>query len=277
MTLLARLRHFVMENQIMVVFFGILAGFLFPAVFKPIAAYGSFLLMLIFFTSSLRLSLEELADYAKDWRMVLLTTLFMLVFLPVAMWLPPRIFAPDWALPFLIVGAMPTGMTIALIADYFGGRASLAIMIVIVTSLFAPFSIPFVMELTVGRAVEIDASGMFRSLAQAIILPFLASWAVQRAAGKAVKRRDALWRTLSIAAFGVLIASIVSKTVGDGSDGAFESLLSLESAVALAAGFAVIVGVTWLSYRVSTWKSVPERVTIALCMVYMNFTLSLYV
>ena len=67
--------------------------------------------MLIFFTSSLRLSLDELKNYAKDWKMVVLTSLFMLVFLPVAMWLPPRIFAPDWALPFLIVGAMPTGMT----------------------------------------------------------------------------------------------------------------------------------------------------------------------
>ena len=54
MTFAEHVRHFLLENQIMVVFVALLAGFLYPAAFKPIAAYGPWLLILIFFTSSLR-------------------------------------------------------------------------------------------------------------------------------------------------------------------------------------------------------------------------------
>src|SRR3989344_2086734 len=106
MSTVERLKHLFTENQIMIVFLGLLAGFLLPGAFKPLAGYGTILLMLIFFTSSLRLSLDELLAYAKDWKMLLLTSFFMLIFLPVAMWLPPALFAPNWALAFLIVGAM---------------------------------------------------------------------------------------------------------------------------------------------------------------------------
>ena len=80
MAIWKQVAHFFTENQIMVVFLALLLGFLFPSFFRPIAPYGSYLLILIFFASSLRLSLGELAVYAKDWKMLAMATVFMLVF-----------------------------------------------------------------------------------------------------------------------------------------------------------------------------------------------------
>lgn len=267
-----RLRHLFLENQIMVVFVALILGFLFPATFKPLAAYGSVLLMLVFFTSSLRLSLGELLAYAKDWKMLVLTGAFMLVFLPIAMWLPPRIFAPEWALPFLIVGAMPTGMTIALIAEYFGGKTTLALVITAVTSLAAPFTIPLVFKYVIGQSVPIPALKLFGDLLFTIVLPFGVAAVVQRSAKAFVKAHDIWWKQISIVAFGVLVAAIVADTT-EGST----VVLGWDEVGILIVMLVYMGGLTWLGYVMAYWRSAPERATIALCMIYMNNTLALFI
>jgi BASS family bile acid:Na+ symporter len=248
------------------------AGLLFPSFFRPVAPYGAFLLMAIFFTSSLRLSLDELLSYAKDWKMVALSTFFMLVFLPFAMWLPPRIFAPDWALPFLIVGAMPTGMTIALIAEYFGGKTTLALVITAATSLLAPFTIPLVFKLAVGQQVPIPALKMFGELLYTIVLPFGIAALVQRRAPAFIKKHDPLWKEISIVAFGVLIAAIVADTTSGST-----VTIGWDEVGILVVMLVYLGGLTWLAYGMAWWRTPSEKATIALCMVYMNNTLALFI
>ncbi|MFH1078123.1 MAG: bile acid:sodium symporter [Patescibacteria group bacterium] len=272
MTFLSRIRTLFAENQIMIVLIALVAGLLFPAVFRPVAPFGAYLLMLIFFTSSLRLSFGELVTYAKDWKMALLATFFMLVFMPVAMWLPPRFFAPDWALPFLIVGAMPTGMTIALIAEYFGGKTTLALVITAVTSLLAPFTIPLVFKYTVGQDVPIPVLKMFLELLLTIVLPFGVAMLVQRGIPTFIKKHDKAWSEISIVAFGILIAGIVADTT-EGST----ITLGWDEVGILFVMLAYIGGLVWLAYRMAWWRTAGEKATIALCMIYMNNTLALFI
>lgn len=272
MSIVDRLKHLFTENQIMIVFLGLLAGFLFPAVFKPIAAWGSALLMLIFFTSSLRLSLDELAEYAKDWKMLSLTSFFKLIFLPFAMWLPCAIFAPEWALPFLIVGAVPTGMTIALIAEYFGGKTTLALVITAVTSLLAPFTIPVVFQVLIGQSVPIPTLKLFTDLLLTIVVPFLLAAVVQRKAKAFVRKHDVWWRQISVLAFGVLVAAIVADTTAGST-----VVLGWDEVGILLVMLIYMGGLTWLGYVMDYWRTASEKATIALCMVYMNNTLALFI
>lgn len=267
-----RLKHFLTENQITVVFIAIVAGFIFPATFKPVAAFGTPLLILIFFTSSLRLSFNELKGYAKDWKMLAVTSFFMLVFLPIAMWFPAHIFAPDWALPFLIVGAMPTGMTIALIAEYFGGKTTLALVITAVTSLLAPFTIPLVFLFVIGQSIPIPTLKLFTDLLLTIVLPFGVAAIVQRKAKKFVKTHDNLWRQISIITFGLLIAGIVADTTAGST-----VVLGWDEVGILIVMMIYMGGLTWLAYAMAWWRTSSEKTTIALCMVYMNNTLALFI
>lgn len=267
-----KLKHIVTENQITVVFLALVAGFLFPGIFKPIASYGTYLLMFIFFTSSLRLSLSELAGYAKDWRMLVLATGFMLLFMPLAMWLPPRVFAEDWALPFLIVGAMPTGMTIALIAEFFGGKTTLALVITAATSLIAPFTIPLVFQVLIGQSVPIPTFQLFTDLLITIVVPFLIAAIIQHKVPTFVKAHDAWWRQLSVVSFGVLIAGIVADTTAGST-----IVLGWDEIGILMIMLVYMGGIMWLAYIMAWWRLPPERATIALCMIYMNNTLALFI
>lgn len=268
-------RSFLSEHQISVVFLGILAGLFLPGIFRPVHDWNTLLLQVIFFLSALRVNIRDLGAYARDGKMEVLIVLFKLVVLPLAIFLPLQFIAPDWALAYVIMLSAPTGMTIALVADFFHGKTALAIVITIVTSVLAPFSMPFLLTAIVGRDIPIDTFGMLRSLASAILLPFVCAWVVQWLAPRFVKKESNAWRTLSVAAFGLLIASIVSKTTG-GETG-FTFALSWRVLAIMLASFGAIVALLYGAYRMIYWRTVPERVTIALCMAYVNNTLSLYI
>ncbi len=272
MKILSRLKQIFSENQIMVVLLGIVAGLVFPKYFRPIAPYGTYLLILIFFVSSLRLNINEIIAYGKDWKMLLLSNSFMLVFLPLLLWAPCAAFAPDWAMAFLIMGAMPTGMTIALIADLFGGKTTLALVITATTSLLAPFTIPAVFWVVMGRAVPVPVFSMFFNLIVTIVLPFAVATLVQRKAPKIVKRYDFWWREISIVAFGVLIAAIVGDTTGNG-----PIVLTVRDVGLVVVMLIYTAGLTAVSYFMTFWRTNSEKATIALCMVYLNNTLALFI
>ncbi len=272
MNVFVRIRHIIADNQILIVLAAMIAGIVFPNTFKFLAPFSTPLLILIFFTSSLRLQLQELLGYARDWRLLILSNAMMLIIMPILMWIPVHLFAPDWALAFLIVGAMPTGLTIALIADLFGGKTSLAMLVSVTTSLLAPLTVPLVFLLVLGQSVAIPVVSLFSSLFLTIVIPFIAAMVVKNRAPTFVRKHDLLWRESSLIIFGLLIAAIVADTV----QGA-PITLGWDEAGIVAVMVVFMGGIAWLAYGLTAWRVPAERITIALCMVYMNNTLALYV
>jgi BASS family bile acid:Na+ symporter len=266
------LKRLLTENQILVILLGIILGLVFPEPLKVLNTYSTQLLILVFFFSSLRLSLGEVLSYAKDWRMLVITTLYMLVIMPFALFIPTSFLSQEWSVALLILGAMPTGMTIALMAEFFGGKTSLALVITTVTSLLAPFTIPLVTKIAIGQSVEIDTLGMFWSLSLTIVAPFVLAMLVKRAAPKQVEKLDGLWRNLSVAAFGVLITGIVASTQGGGG-----ITFTMRDAWMMLISMVLLGAMTWGGYYIVQWRSSADRMTIALCMLYMNNTLALFV
>lgn len=273
MNLIHKAKQLFSENQIMVVLLGIIAGLIFPKIFDPLAPYTTQMLILIFFCSSLRLELKEIIAYAKDWKMLSMANGFMLIVLPILMWLPLVLFAPDWAMAFLILGAMPTGMTIALIADLFGGKTTLALVITATTSLLAPLTIPLVFWVTIGQVVPVPVVSLFTNLFITIVLPFIVATYVKQKAPKFVVKHDFWWREISIITFGILIATIVADTVG--SEGRIT--LDYRDAGLVTVMLIYMSALIAVSYFMSWWRTNAEKATIALCIVYLNNTLSLYI
>lgn len=269
--LAAKFKRLLTENQVLVILLGVILGITLPAQLRFINAYSTQLLILVFFFSSLRLSLTEVVGYAKDWRMTLLASLYMLVIMPFALFFASRFLPTEWSVALLVLGAMPTGTTIALMAEFFGGKTSLALVITTMTSLLAPFTIPLVAKVAIGTTVEIDVVRMFFSLFLTIVAPFILGVLVQKAIPKTIKNHDAVWRNLSVAAFGFLITGIVADSSGAGIS------ISLFDGGVMLYALALLGALTWGGYYIATWRQPSERITIALCMLYMNNTLALFI
>lgn len=266
------LKKLITENQIMVVLLALILGLVFPSQLRWLNAYSTQLLISVFFFSSLRLTFGEIVGYAKDWKMLLVANAFMLVVIPLALYYPFLPFSREWAIALLILGAMPTGMTIALVADFFGGKTSLALLITTTTSLLAPLMIPLVFQIAVGQAIPIPVFQMFWSLFLTIVIPFILAMLVKRAVPKFVNKYDSIWRQLSVIAFGVLIAGIVADTGGN----TFISVTGKDVLI-LALSMIWLGIITAAAYELLPWRTPSERITVALCLIYLNNTLALFI
>ena len=163
-------------------------------------------------------------------------------------------------------------MTIALIADLFGGKTTLALVITATTSLLAPLTIPLLFWVVIGRAVPVPIFSLFFNLFITIVLPFVAATFFQRKAPKFVQHHDWWWREISIIAFGVLIAAIVADSTAQEA-----IVLSVRDVGLVIVMLIYTAGLTAFSFFMVWWRTNAEKATIALSMVYLNNTLALFI
>lgn len=239
--------------------------------------WNTLFLQIIFFLSSLKLDIDQFVLHLKDWKTILVTAGFMLIALPVlvrVLLLPFDGFIAGPALALFLLAAMPAGMTAPLLVEIVGGKQAMALVITVTTSLLAPLSIPIVTSLAYRASIEVDAFGMFRTLAMVIFLPFVFAIIVKRLSLKKVARIAPHTKPISILLLGLLIASAVAP-YADRLQASFVThpLTALFLLVLLFVFFTIL---HLLGYYVIWWKSKPDRQTITICLTYMNFTLAIY-
>lgn len=225
----------------------------------------------IFFLSALKIDFHEVRDALGDGKTLLISALFMLVLLPIVVFFVANTLYPDVAIAFLLLSAMPSGMTAPFLTSLAKGSEEYALVMTVITSLLAPLSVPLVVSLMVETDISIDAFAMFTRLAIIIFLPFFLAQIIKRIIPKTITHIEHSFTPVSTGLLAILIAFIVAKrpeeilALGDGG----ESLLFL---FALAILFIVL---HVLGYTAIWWKKKRERIAIAICLTYMNFTLAI--
>jgi BASS family bile acid:Na+ symporter len=236
-----------------------------------LAPYSTLFLCVIFFLSSLKINLKEIGKDIKDVPMLIMVNAWMLIILPIVTYMATRVVAPEFAVAFMLLAAMPVGMTSPLLAEVIGGRESLALVFTVTTSLLAPFTVPLMVKLMAGTSVTVGFWTMFISLAKVIFIPFAAAQLVHWLWPKQVAAFAPKSKPVSIVLLGLLIAGIVAgqaATILSGLNGPF--IMAIVWLFVLFALFHV------LGYFTVFWRSVSDRMTITLCVTYLNFTLAIY-
>jgi len=91
--------------------------------------------------------------------------------LPIVIFFCAQTIAPKYALPLVVLTAMPAGVSAAAFTGFFGGTVPLAFVLVVLTNISTPFLVPLLMQLTAGTVIRIDTVSIFRTLALAIFVP----------------------------------------------------------------------------------------------------------
>lgn len=263
--------HQLLESYVFILLFSLAAGLLLPQYAIRLAPYGTFFLGIIFFLSALKIDLQEILKYLKDGKMVAAVNFVMLIGLPVAVYYATRLVYPDLAIPFMLLAAMPAGMTSPLLSEICGGKQSLALVLTISTSLLAPFTVPLMVKLLAGATVQVDTLGMFLSLVKVIFVPFILANVVKRLWHRKIKATYFSFKPISTALLGLLIMGIVAKQAATILGGL--NLAFLLEVLALFALFALFHLVGWYTVW---WRKRDDRVTITICLTYLNFTLAIY-
>ena len=268
---IAKLFNRLLESYVFVLLFSLAVGLLLPQYAIFLAPYGTYFLGIIFFLSALKIDLKEVLKYLQDKKMIVAVNAMMLLILPVVVYYAMLFIYPALALPFLLLAAMPAGMTSPLLSEICGGKQSLALVLTISTSMLAPFTVPLIIKLLAGTTVHVDTLGMFLTLVYVIFIPFILANVVKYFWHKKIKATYFTFKPISTVLLGLLIMGIVAKqaaTILGGLNAGF--LIEVAALFALFAFFHVV------GYYTVWWRKRDDRVTITICLTYLNFTLAIF-
>ncbi|NTV22667.1 MAG: hypothetical protein HGB03_03880 [Candidatus Yonathbacteria bacterium] len=249
---------------------GVWIGTQFPTFVTAYPNISLYLLIGIFFLSSLTIDMRAVIHALRDARTVIPAVVFTLILLPFLAYVVTAPFAPALAISFLLLTAMPAGMTAPLLSELAGGEKHTALVITITSSLLAPFTVPFMVSVMAGHVVHVDGMAMFLRLVQAIILPFFVAQGIRIYALRGISSVSRFFTPFSTILLGGLIAFIVAKRPDE-----IVSLVTRgESLPELLAICALFISVHIVAYIVFFKKALPDRIALTVCMAYVNFTLA---
>jgi BASS family bile acid:Na+ symporter len=147
---------------------------IFPDFGSRFRALPFYCLMINFFLSYLSIDLASVGKVLKDHGAILFAFAVMkLAILPVIIYLVFYSAAPDYALSALLLTGVSAGVVAPMISNMVRGNSALVLVAVVITSVFAPLTLPALIKIVVAKEVTISFLPMLRLLATVIFIPIV--------------------------------------------------------------------------------------------------------
>lgn len=160
---------------VIVVLSSMAAGILFPDFGFFFQAMPMYCLMALFFLSYLSISLDAVWKTLKEHRgEILAFTVLKSLVLPIVLFFVFDYLAPTYALSALLLTGVSTGVVAPFVSNLVRGNSALVLVVVVITSMLAPVTLPALIQAVAAKQVEISLFGMIRMLAMVIFVPIAA-------------------------------------------------------------------------------------------------------
>ena len=158
-----------------VIFSSMLGGILIPewaSFFRP---YPVYLMMLLLFLSFLSISMRDIRDTLRHHTPTLIWLSFLkLILVPLTVYLIFKGIYPRYATAALLVTGISTGVVAPFISTLVNANVHLVLVMVVISSLLVPFTLPALIKVLLGRSVEISLTAMVQTLCMVIFVPIAA-------------------------------------------------------------------------------------------------------
>lgn len=250
----------------------LLCGLVFPSFFGSFQKYGSFLLQIVFFLTSLRMSFHGVWVEFRSWKTILWISVWMLILLPGLVFVLFYPFSPELRSSIILLAAMPVGMTTPLLTQLLQLNVSLALALTLATSVLAPVSVPIIINFLIPSIGAVDVNHLMSTLVQVIVIPFGLAQVVRAFFPNVVHRTRVWHKPCSLAFVGLLIAAITGHYQGE-----LLQRFTLEYGLGLLVMTLFFLGVHFIGYWIVWWRGSKDRLTVTFSVVYMNFTLAIFI
>ncbi|NMC95251.1 MAG: bile acid:sodium symporter [Syntrophorhabdus sp.] len=131
-------------------------------------------LMIIFFLSYLSIDIASIWTTLKSHSTeIAVFSITKLVILPVVFYFAFYFIAPGYALSALLLTGVSVGVVAPMISNMVHGNSALVLVIVVITSVAAPFTLPAVVKIIASKDVTISFMSMLQMLATVIFVPII--------------------------------------------------------------------------------------------------------
>ena len=240
-------------------------GLYWPALGRPLTPGLTYFLIFLLFLSFLQLEMEEVWTSWKKHGFYLLTLgIIKLLALPLSLYFLFHWLWPEYALPVLLLSGVSTGVTAPFISGLVGAQTTLVLGMVVLTSLFLPFSLPLLVRFLSGAELQLSFGAMFRVLALVIFFPALLVTILRRICPGLLERLSAVRYPLSLTCFACINLAIFSRYQGFFWERPLEILNTTLVAYLLAL---IFHGVGWMVFRE---QPVQVRLAQTVSLAYVN-------
>lgn len=159
---------------VFVVISSMAAAIIYPGFGSQFKALPFYCVMVNFFLSYLSIDLVSVWKALKGHSaQILVFTVTKLAILPVVIYLVFSFAAPDYALSALLLTGVSTGVVAPMISNMVRANSALVLVVVVITSMLAPFTLPALIKVVVAKEVTISFLSMLRMLATMIFIPII--------------------------------------------------------------------------------------------------------
>ncbi len=157
-----------------VVISSMVTAIIFPDFGSRFEALPFYSLIINFFLSYLSIDLEAVWKALRGHSaQIFVFTLMKLAALPLVLYYAFRVFAPDYALSVLLLTGVSTGVVAPMISNMVRGNSALVLVVVVITSVLMPFTLPTLIEVVVAKEVAISFIAMLKMLATVVFIPII--------------------------------------------------------------------------------------------------------
>jgi BASS family bile acid:Na+ symporter len=157
-----------------------ICGILFPSTGELFSPYLLVILGLLLFLNLIQLDFQDLISTFQRPKFLLILSIVKVIILPVTMYFVTNQIFPKYALSVLLLSGISTGLGAPFVTNYLGGRLSIIVGMVIITSLMVPFILPPLVYVLYNTEFSIPLFDMILLLVISLLVPLLGSGIIKK-------------------------------------------------------------------------------------------------
>jgi len=156
------------------------SGIIFPSLGEFFSPYILVILGLLLFLNLIQLNFQDLILTFKKPKLLFILSITKVLVIPVTMYFVTNQIYPKYALSVLLLSGISTGLGAPFVTNYVGGRLSIVVGMVIVTSLVVPFILPALVYILYNTKFSIPVFDMILLLVISLIVPLIGSGIIKK-------------------------------------------------------------------------------------------------
>ena len=155
-------------------------GILIPSIGELISPYILVILGILLFLNLIQLEFQDLVSTFKKPKLLFILSIMKVIVIPVTMYLVTSQVSPKHALSVLLLSGISTGLGAPFVTNYVGGKLSIIVGMVIVTSLAVPFILPMLVYVLFNTEFSIPIFDMILLLVVSLVFPLVTSGSIKK-------------------------------------------------------------------------------------------------
>ncbi len=198
--------HVIIEKYFWVFFIaGLVLGLIIPVYNDFLMTLLKPFLMLMLFLVFLKTDVGQVFKKIRNYKQMTFLALSFMIVLPLLFYFVFRIFDQKFAVGMLLLISMPAAVASPALTDIVKGNTALSTSIVIITSIIAPFTVPFLFWLIQYQDLSVSPWWLLKDLAMIIIIPVLASQAVKKYSTQFVTKKAHILTSVNIIILSLMV------------------------------------------------------------------------